>query len=204
MEKEQKATNVHWHDHKVERKKREQLLGHKGAVIWCTGLSGSGKSTVANELSHMLHSQGKLTYILDGDNVRHGLNKDLGFSPEERNENIRRISEVANLFADAGVITITAFISPYRKLRDFCRNLVGEDRFVEVYCKASLDTCEKRDPKGLYKKARCGEIKDFTGISAPYEEPEKPEVTVNTDKETVRESAEKIKRKLEQMQLLES
>ncbi|MEF8879136.1 MAG: adenylyl-sulfate kinase [Candidatus Thermoplasmatota archaeon] len=203
MEDEQKATNVHWHDHKVERKEREKLLGHKGAVIWCTGLSGSGKSTVANELSHMLHERDKLTYILDGDNVRHGLNKDLGFSPEERNENIRRISEVANLFADAGVITITAFISPYRKLRNFCRELVGDDRFVEVFCKAPLETCEKRDPKGLYKKARSGEIKDFTGISAPYEEPEDAEVVVDTDRESVRESAEKIIKKLEEMNLLE-
>lgn len=200
--KEQKATNVHWHDHKVEREKREKLLSQKGCVVWCTGLSGSGKSTVANDLAHILHERGKLAYILDGDNVRQGLNKDLGFSPEDRNENIRRISEVANLFADAGVITITAFISPYRKLRDFCRSLVGDDRFVEVFCKAPLETCEERDPKGLYKKARDGEIDNFTGISAPYEEPEDSEVVVDTDRESVEESAKKVLRKMEEMKII--
>lgn len=202
MEKEQKATNVHWHEHKVTREDRENLLNQKGVVLWFTGLSGSGKSTVANEVAYKLHEIGHISYVLDGDNVRHGLNKDLGFSPEERNENIRRISEVANLFADSGVITITAFISPYRKLRNFCRELAGEGRFVEVFAKAPLDTCEERDPKGLYKKARDGVIKDFTGISAPYEEPETPEVVVNTDKETVEESAEKVIKKLKEMKII--
>lgn len=193
----QKATNVVWHDHKVEREAREELLGQKGIVIWFTGLSGSGKSTVANEVAHRLHQRGKLAYILDGDNVRHGLNKDLGFSPEDRSENIRRISEVAALFADAGVITITAFISPYAKDRNFCREIVGDDRFVEVFTRASLDACEERDPKGLYKKARAGEISDFTGIDAPYEAPEQPEVVVDTECDTPVDSGKKVVQYLE-------
>ena len=199
---EQKATNVVWHDHKVKREEREQLLKQKGVILWFTGLSGSGKSTVANEVAYKLHEKGKLAYILDGDNIRHGLNKNLGFSPEDRKENIRRISEVANLFADAGIIAITAFISPYAKDRDFCRELAGEGRFLEIFAKASLETCEKRDPKGMYKKARAGEIKDFTGIDAPYEAPENPEMIVDTDKETVDESAEKVLKKLEELGLL--
>ena len=202
--KEQKATNVTWHIHRVKREKRESLLKQKGVVLWFTGLSGSGKSTIANEVAHKLHSMGHISYVLDGDNVRHGLNKDLGFSPEDRNENIRRISEVANLFADAGIITITAFISPYRKFRNFCRELVGEDRFIEIYSKASIKTCENRDTKGLYKKARAGVIKDFTGINAPYEEPEKPELVVDTDKETVEESTEKVLKKLKELGYLEA
>ena len=199
---EKKATNVTWHEHKVTRQERETLLGQKGVVLWFTGLSGSGKSTVANEVAYKLQTMGRLTYVLDGDNIRHGLNKNLGFSPEDRNENIRRISEVANLFADAGAIAITAFISPYRKYRNFCRELVGEGRFVEIFCKASLETCEKRDTKGLYKKAREGIIKDFTGINAPYEEPETPELIVDTDIETVEESAEKVMRKLEELMII--
>ena len=142
---------------------------------------------------------GKLTYVLDGDNIRHGLNKDLAFSPEDRNENIRRISEVANLFADAGLIAITAFISPYRKYRNFCRELVGNGRFFEIYTKASLETCEKRDPKGLYKKAKAGIIKDFTGVNAPYEEPENPEIIIDTDKYNIEESAEIVFKKLEEL-----
>lgn len=200
--KEQKATNVVWHDHKVERSEREQFLKQKGVVLWFTGLSGSGKSTIANEVSYKLHKMGKVSYILDGDNIRHGLNKDLGFSPEDRKENIRRISEVANLFADAGLITITAFISPYRVDRDFCRNLVGEGRFIEIYAKASLDTCEKRDPKGMYKKVRAGIIKEFTGISAPYEEPLNPELVIDTDKESIEDSTDKVIDKIEGLGLL--
>ncbi len=200
--KEQKATNVVWHDHKVERSEREQFLKQKGVVLWFTGLSGSGKSTIANEVSYKLHKMGKVSYILDGDNIRHGLNKDLGFSPEDRKKNIRRISEVANLFADAGLITITAFISPYRVDRDFCRNLVGEGRFIEIYAKASLDTCEKRDPKGMYKKVRAGIIKEFTGISAPYEEPLNPELVVDTDKESIEDSTDKVIDKIEGLGLL--
>jgi adenylylsulfate kinase len=199
---ESKATNVTWHMHKVKREARETLLTQKGVVLWFTGLSGSGKSTVANEVSHRLHSMKKLSYILDGDNIRHGLNKDLGFSPEDRTENIRRISEVANLFADAGLITITAFISPYRKDRNFCRELLGKGRFIEIYTKASLETCEQRDPKGLYKKAREGQIKEFTGVDAPYEEPEDPELIIDTDKETIEESAIKVLNKLEEFGLI--
>ena len=199
---EKKATNIVWHEHKVTREDREKLLKQKGIVIWFTGLSGSGKSTIANEVAYKLHQMGKLTYVLDGDNIRHGLNKNLGFSPEDRNENIRRISEVANLFVDAGLITLTAFISPYKKYRNFCRELVGNDRFIEVYTKAPLETCEKRDPKGLYKKAREGIIKDFTGISAPYEEPENPELIIDTDKYSIEESAELVLKKLEEMNLI--
>lgn len=199
---EKKATNITWHEHKVNREDREKLLKQKGIVIWFTGLSGSGKSTIANEVAYKLHQMGKLTYVLDGDNIRHGLNKNLGFSPEDRNENIRRISEVAKLFADAGVITITAFISPYREYRNFCRELLGPGRFVEIYTKASLETCEKRDPKGLYKKAREGIIKDFTGISAPYEEPENPELVIDTDKYSIEESVDLVLKKLEEMNLI--
>jgi adenylylsulfate kinase len=190
--KEQKATNVVWHEHKVTREEREILLKQKGVVLWLTGLSGSGKSTIANEVAYKLHKMGKLAYVLDGDNIRHGLNKDLGFSPEDRNENIRRISEVARLFADSGIIAITAFISPYKQYRDFCRELVGAGRFFEIYAKASIETCEKRDTKGLYKKAKEGIIKDFTGINAPYEEPEHPELVLDTNKETIEESVEKV------------
>lgn len=199
MEKEQKATNVTWHEHKVTREEREQLLKQKGVILWFTGLSGCGKSTVANEVATKLNNMGKLTYVLDGDNIRHGLNKDLGFSPEDRDENIRRISEVACLFADAGVITITAFISPYRKLRNFCRELAGKGRFLEIYTKASLETCEKRDPKGLYKKAREGIIKNLTGIDAPYEEPENPEIIVDTDINDIEQSAELVIEKLQDL-----
>lgn len=177
----QKATNIVWHEHTVKREDREKLLNQKGAVLWFTGLSASGKSTIANEVVYQLHKSGKLTLVLDGDNIRHGLNKNLGFSPEDREENIRRIAEVANLLSDAGTITTTAFISPYRKDRDFCRSLVGEGRFVEIFMKASIETCEQRDPKGLYKKAKTGEIKEFTGISAPYEEPLKPELILDSD-----------------------
>jgi len=201
--KAQKATNVTWHEHKTTREDREALLKQKGGVVWFTGLSGSGKSTIANEVAHKLHTLGKLAYVLDGDNIRHGLNKDLGFSPEDRAENIRRISEVANLFADAGFIAITAFISPYRKDRNFCRELAGKGRFIEVYTKASLETCEKRDPKGLYKKALAGIIKDFTGINAPYEAPENPELVIDTDKETIEESAENVLAKLHELGLID-
>ncbi len=195
---DQKATNVVWHEHRVTREEREQMLKQRGIVCWFTGLSGSGKSTVANEVAYKLHTMGKIAYVLDGDNIRHGLNKNLGFSPEDRNENIRRISEVANLFADSGVIAITAFISPYRKVRNFCRELVGEGRFMEIFARAPLATCEERDPKGMYKKAREGIIKDFTGIDAPYEEPENPELIVETDKESVEESAQKVIDKLKE------
>ena len=189
---EQKATNVHWHDHKVASADRKKLNGHKGAVVWFTGLSACGKSTIANTVDHLLHEQGKHTYLLDGDNIRMGLNKNLGFSAEDRAENIRRIGEVAKLFADAGIITLTAFISPYRVDRDAVRALMGDGGFVEVYVDASLETCEKRDPKGLYKKARAGEIKGFTGIDDPYEAPEKPELVLDSNSKGIDELAAEV------------
>lgn len=200
--KEQKATNVTWHEHKVGKKDRETLLKQKGAILWFTGLSGSGKSTIANEVAYQLHKNGHFSYVLDGDNIRHGLNKDLGFSPEDRDENIRRISEVAHLFSDSGTIALTAFISPYRKLRDFCRSLQDEGKFFEVYCKAKLETCEIRDPKGLYKKARNGEIKQFTGIDAPYEEPKNPEIILDTDKYNIEECAQQVIEALQKQNII--
>jgi adenylylsulfate kinase len=186
---EQKATNVTWHESRVSADDRAELMGHKSALLWFTGLSGAGKSTVANTVDHLLHQKGFHTYVLDGDNIRMGLNKNLGFSPDDRTENIRRIGEVGKLFADAGLLTMTAFISPYREDRDQVRALFGEGEFLEVYVKASLDTCEARDPKGLYKKARAGEIKGFTGIDAPYEAPESPELKVDTGSQDVDGSA---------------
>lgn len=186
---ELKASNLTWHDTTVTKQDRETLLNQKGCVVWFTGLSGSGKSTLANAVAHKLHERNHHTYVLDGDNVRHGLNKNLGFSPEDREENIRRVGEVAKLFVDAGTIVMTAFISPYREDRDQARQLIENNRFVEVFVECPLDVCEERDPKGLYKKARSGEIKEFTGISAPYEEPEKPEVVVDTSELNVIESA---------------
>jgi len=189
---EQKATNVVWHEHLVKREDREKLLNQKGTLLWFTGLSASGKSTIANEVASRLFKSGKLTYVLDGDNVRQGLNKNLGFSPEDREENIRRISEVGNLFVDSGIITTTAFISPYRKDRDYAREILGAGRFVEIFVKASIDTCEARDPKGLYKKAKSGEIKEFTGISAPYEEPLNAEIVLDADTQTIEEEVETV------------
>lgn len=185
---EAKATHITWHGGSVSRPDREKVLGQRGATIWLTGLSGSGKSTVAVAAEAELVRRGRLAYVLDGDNVRHGLNKNLGFSPEDRTENIRRIGEVAKLFTDTGVIVFTAFISPYRADRDQVRELFEAGDFVEVYMDADVATCEERDPKGLYKKARAGEIPEFTGISAPYEEPEKPELVVSTKGRSVEES----------------
>src|SRR5512144_1533567 len=164
---EQKATNIVWHKGAVTREDREQLNGHKGCTVWLTGLSGSGKSTIAVDLEKRLCERGVRTYILDGDNIRHGLNKNLGFSPADRAENIRRIGEVAKLFTDAGAVTITAFVSPYRSDRAAVRALLGPADFVEVFVDAPLEVCEARDPKGLYKRARAGEIEEFTGVSAP-------------------------------------
>ena len=183
-----KATNITWHEGHVSREEREQLLKQKGALIWLTGLSGSGKSTIAYTLEHALVQRGHLCYVLDGDNIRHGLNKNLGFSAEDREENIRRLGEVGKLFTDAGMITITAFISPYHKDRDTARHTVGANSFFEVYCYAPLEVCEQRDPKGLYKKARAGELKGFTGIDDPYEAPEKPEMLIDTSKVTPQEA----------------
>ena len=187
-----KSENIVWHEQIVEQADREKQNGHKGLILWFTGLSGSGKSTLAIEVERRLFERGCKTYTLDGDNVRHGLNKNLDFSPEGRIENIRRIGEVAKLFADAGLIVCTAFISPYKKDRDSVRQLLNKGKFIEVYIDCSLSECEKRDPKGLYKKARKGEITDFTGVSAPYEIPLEPEITVNTTLDTVEESAEKV------------
>ena len=187
-----KSTNITWHEGKIDKSRREAQNKHKGVVLWFTGLSGSGKSTIAVEVEHMLFSRGVRVYILDGDNVRHGLNKNLGFSPEDREENIRRIGEVARLFADAGMVAITSFISPYRKDRDAARALLQSGEFIEVYVKAGLEVCEKRDPKGLYKKARAGEIKQFTGISAPYEEPLTPELVIDTGALSISESAQQV------------
>lgn len=182
--------NLYFHEHRVPRDLKEKRNGHKSRVIWFTGLSGSGKSTVANATEKLLHDMGLHTYILDGDNVRMGLNKDLGFSPEDRTENIRRITEVAKLFADAGSIVLTAFISPYREDRDNARTIIGDNDFIEIFISADLSVCESRDPKGLYKKARSGEIKGFTGIDAPYEEPINPELVVETDKYNIEECAQ--------------
>lgn len=191
MSEDSKSTNITWHLGEVDQEKREALNGHKGAVLWFTGLSGSGKSTLANRVESLLHERGCRTYILDGDNIRHGLNKNLGFSDEDRRENIRRIGEVSRLFSDAGVLTLTAFISPFRSDRATVRELIG-DRFVEIHVKASVEVCESRDPKGLYKKARAGEIDEFTGISSPYEDAENPEVVVDTGELSVEESVAKV------------
>lgn len=181
---ETKSTNITWHHSDITREEREKLYGHKSVVLWFTGLSGSGKSTLAHAVENALFDSGCRTYVLDGDNVRHGLNKNLGFSPEDRSENIRRIGEVAKLFGEAGVIALTAFISPYRADRDQARQISG-DSFIEIFAKCSLDICEQRDPKGLYKKARAGEIPEFTGISAPYEEPEHAEIVLDTGKSSL-------------------
>ncbi len=189
---EQKAVNITWHETRVDRTAREQLSGHRGAVIWFTGLSASGKSTVANEVDHLLHAQGKKTYVLDGDNVRHGLNKNLGFSAEDRAENIRRIGEVAKLFVDSGTFALTAFISPYSADRQQARELMEEGEFIEVYVNASLATCESRDPKGLYAKARAGEIKGFTGIDDPYEAPETAELVLDANEKGIEELAAEV------------
>jgi adenylylsulfate kinase len=189
---EQKSDNISWHASQVERRDREALVGQRGVTIWLTGLSGSGKSTIAVAAERALVSRGHLAFVLDGDNVRHGLNKNLGFSPEDRSENIRRIGEVSKLFTEAGVIVFSSFISPYRSDRDTARALMKPGDFVEVYVDASLDTCEERDVKGLYKKARAGEIPEFTGISAPYEAPESPELILDTNRQSVEESVSQL------------
>ncbi len=186
----QKATNITWHSGSVTKEDREKLLNQKGAVIWFTGLSGSGKSTLAHAVEEKLFESGHLSYVLDGDNIRHGLNKNLGFSPEDREENIRRIGEVSKLFCDAGIIAMTAFISPYLSDREKARSLVESGKFIEIFVKVPLEVAEQRDPKGLYKKARAGEIKEFTGIDAPYEEPMNAELIIDTSKHSLEESTE--------------
>jgi adenylylsulfate kinase len=189
---EQKSKNITWQEGQVGRSDREAIVGQRGVTIWLTGLSGSGKSTIAVAVERELTNRGCLAFVLDGDNIRHGLNNNLGFSPEDRTENIRRIGEVSNLFTESGVIVFASFISPYRSDRDAVRVLMGAGDFVEVYVDASLDTCEQRDVKGLYKKARAGEIPEFTGISAPYEAPESPELVLDTNRQSVEESVGKL------------
>ncbi len=184
--------NTVWHEPTIYRKDRERMNGHKSCILWFTGLSGSGKSTLAHAVEDTLHRQNIRTFVLDGDNVRKGLCKDLGFSDDDRTENIRRIGEVSNLLMQAGVITITAFISPFKKDRQIVRDLVEDGDFIEVYCQSPLDICEQRDPKGLYKKARAGEIPEFTGISSPYEEPDKPEITLHTGDNSIEECAHQV------------
>ena len=194
--------NINWHNITIDRRKLEKMRGHKGLVLWFTGLSGSGKSTLANALNEYLHSKGLSTFVLDGDNIRHGLCNDLGFSDEDRMENIRRIGEVANLFMNAGIITITAFVSPFKKDREKVRKIIGSTDFIEIYCAANLDVCEARDTKGLYKKARLGEIKEFTGISSPYEIPLDPDITVETGTMGLTDSVKQIVDHLNRMNFL--
>ncbi len=193
---EQKATNIVWHQGAVTRADRERLNGHRGATVWFTGLSGSGKSTIAVAVEKALLARGVRAFVLDGDNIRHGLNKNLGFSPADRTENIRRIGEVAKLFTDAGLVALTAFISPYRADRDQARAVMPND-FIEVLVECPLEVCEQRDVKGLYQKARAGQIPEFTGISAPYEPPLSPELTIKTHTQPVEESVSQVLRYLE-------
>jgi adenylylsulfate kinase len=192
MSAQPKSQNVRWSHSLVQRSERQKLLGHGPATVWFTGLSGSGKSTVATQLERELVERGVLAYVLDGDNIRHGLNRNLGFSPEDRTENIRRIGEVAKLFNDAGAIVLTAFISPYRSDRDAVRALLPAGEFIEVFVDCSIEECERRDVKGLYRRARAGEIPEFTGISAPYEAPAQPELVLRTAEHPVEQSVEQV------------
>ncbi len=194
--------NIVWHETTIKKEERQERNGHRSAILWFTGLSGAGKSTLANALEQQLFKQGKNSYVLDGDNVRHGLNKGLGFSDEDRKENIRRIGEVAKLFVDAGTLVCTAFISPFKEDRNRVRELVEDGEFIEVYVRCSLEACEERDPKGLYKKARAGEIPEFTGISSPYEEPDAPEIIIDSDKKSVEQSVEMILAYLKEKKIL--
>lgn len=192
LQRKPKSKNIKWHAGEVTRAARERVHQHRGATLWFTGLSASGKSTLARVIEEKLFDRGCRVYVLDGDNVRHGLNRDLGFSPEDRTENIRRVGEVAKLFTDFGAIVLTAFISPYREDRDSIRAIMNEGDFLEVFVDCDLAVCEERDPKGLYRKARSGEIPQFTGISAPYEAPQAPELVVDTASYDVEESAEQV------------
>lgn len=186
------TNHLTWHQTAVTKEERIRMHGQRGAVVWFTGLSGSGKSTLANAVDYKLYQERRRSYILDGDNIRHGLNKDLQFSAKDRVENIRRIGEVANLFVDSGQIVLTAFISPFQEDRERTRKLFEEGEFIEVYVKCPLETCEKRDPKGLYQKAREGIIPEFTGISSPYEEPARPELIIETDKLSIEQGADAV------------
>jgi adenylylsulfate kinase len=189
---EQKSSNVVWHHATVTRGRRAEMNGHRSVILWFTGLSGAGKSTLAHAVEERLHQMGSRTFVFDGDNVRHGLCADLGFSAEDRVENIRRVGEMAKLFLEAGVIALTAFISPFRSDRARVRSLVPHGEFLEVYCRCPVEVCETRDVKGLYKRARAGEIKDFTGISSPYEEPDAPELTVDTGSLSLEEGVDQV------------
>ncbi len=197
-----KAENLTWHVGEVDREARAAAHGHRGAILWFTGLSGSGKSTIAHRVERTLIERGAFAYVLDGDNVRHGLNSDLGFAPEDRVENIRRIGEVARLFADAGALVVSAFISPYRKDRDRVRALMGPGEFIEVFVDTPLEVCEARDPKGLYKKARSGEMSGLTGLDAPYEPPDEPEIHLKTVNLSVDEAADRVISYLEREKIL--
>lgn len=194
--------NIVWHHSQVSRSHRESLNGHRSVILWFTGLSGAGKSTIAHAVEAQLHQQGCSTFVLDGDNIRHGLSKDLGFEDSDRKENIRRIAEVAKLMLDAGTITLTAFISPFRLERELARRTVAEGDFIEIYCNCDLTVCEQRDVKGLYRKARLGEIAHFTGISSPYEPPENPEIVIDTDQMSIEECLAHIFDRLQKMGIL--
>jgi len=196
------CSNITWHHATVTRERREKQNGHKSFTLWFTGLSGAGKSTLAHALEEQLHQIGCRTFVFDGDNVRHGLNKDLGFSNEDRQENIRRIGEMCKLFMEAGVIALTAFISPFREDRAMVRWLAGDGNFIEVFCNCSLDICEMRDVKGLYSRARRGEIKEFTGISSPYEEPTNAELAIDTGRATIEECVDRIMEHLRQKEII--
>ena len=197
-----KNSNVIYHQASVTRQRRNKLNGHQSVVLWFTGLSGSGKSTLAHALEEKLFQKGHRTFVLDGDNVRHGLNSNLDFSEKGRTENIRRISEVSKLMLESGLIVMTAFISPFNKDRDEARQLISNDDFIEIYCKASLETCETRDVKGLYKKARAGEITNYTGIDSPYDVPENSELTIDTDNQSLEESVSTILSFLESNEII--
>ena len=199
----QKNENTYWHHSSVTRNRRETLNGHRSTILWFTGLSGSGKSTLAHAVEEYLYQHNCRTFVLDGDNVRHGLCADLGFSPTDRTENIRRIGETAKLMVEAGIITLTAFISPFRQDRRLARSLFPHGDFLEIYCNASLDVCEVRDVKGLYKRAREGEVKDFTGISSPYEVPQKPELEINTGEQSLTSSVNDVVNLLQQRGILQ-
>ncbi|WP_018953870.1 adenylyl-sulfate kinase [Thioalkalivibrio sulfidiphilus] len=204
MQGNKKSSNVVWHHATVTRVRREELNGHRSVILWFTGLSGAGKSTLAHAVEEQLHQRRCRTFVFDGDNVRHGLCSDLGFSAEDREENIRRVGEMAKLFLEAGVISLTAFISPFRSDRERVRSLVPHGDFLEIYCRCPLEVCEARDVKGLYKRARAGEIKDFTGISSPYEEPEVPELVVDTGNLPLEESVNQVLDLLEERGIIAS
>jgi len=194
--------NIVWHNYAVNKSQRSEQKGHKPVILWFTGFSGSGKSTVAGALESALHQQGVHTYLLDGDNVRHGLCKDLGFSDEDRVENIRRVGELSKLMVDAGLVVLTAFISPFQAERDMVRNLVGDGEFIEVFLDTPLDVCEQRDPKGLYKKARAGEIKHFTGIDSDYQVPVSPEIRIDTSANSLEQSVQQLVAYLKDKQVI--